>query len=539
MQLCDKDLNQSKEWLEKGYQLPRYSRPEMCAYTRENPIWLHFGAGNLFRGFIVSLQDELLNKGVAQSGIVACESYDIEMVEKVLKPCDNLCLQVVLNADGTIEKRVLGSIADSISANSSDSEEWGKLKSYFCSPSLQIVSFTITEKGYSLKDGFGNYFKAVKEDFVNGPLLPKSLMGMVASLCYERFKSGGAPLALLSLDNCSHNGSRLFEAVNTYARKWLENGFVRDNFVKYIQNPELVSFPWSMIDRITPAPNEKVALVLQQDGFESTEIIYTSKNTAAAPFVNTEQAFYLVIEDSFPNGRPPLELAGVLLTGRDTVDKAETMKVCTCLNPLHTALAIFGCLLGFKSISSEMQDETLREFVWRLGIEEELPVAVDPKILNPRDFLYEALNLRLPNPFIPDTPQRIASDTSQKMPIRFGKALQAYVNKGQESVLKLRWIPLVIAGWLRYLLGINDEGQPFELSPDPMLPVLLPAFSGIELGRENNLDKIRELLRNKDLFAVDLYEIGLDVKIEEYFIKMLAGPGSVKGLLCELLNQNG
>ena len=167
MQLCDKGLNQSKEWLEKGYQLPRYSRPEMCAYTWENPVWLHFGAGNLFRGFIAALQDELLNRGAVKSGIVACEIYDTEMVERVLKPCDNLCLQVVLNADGTIEKRVLGSIADSITANSSDLEEWGKLKGILLPVPADCQLYDNRER-VQLAGWVWELFKAVRRILLTG-----------------------------------------------------------------------------------------------------------------------------------------------------------------------------------------------------------------------------------------------------------------------------------------------------------------------------------------------------------------------------------
>ena len=86
---------------------------------------------------------------------------------------------------------------------------------------------------------------------------------------------------------------------------------------------------------------------MEEDGFEDTDLIITSKNTYTAAFVNAEETEYLVIEDTFPNGRPPLEKAGFIFTDRETVDKVEKMKVCTCLNPLHTALAIFGCLLSY------------------------------------------------------------------------------------------------------------------------------------------------------------------------------------------------
>ncbi len=99
---------------------------------------------------------------------------------------------------------------------------------------------------------------------------------------------------------------------------------------------------------------------------------------------------------------------------RETVDKVEKMRVCTCLNPLHTCLAIFGCLLGYTKISDEMKDRELVKLVETVGYQEGLPVVVNPGILDPKEFLDTVLRVRVPNPFMPDTPQRIATDTSQK-----------------------------------------------------------------------------------------------------------------------------
>ena len=96
------------------------------------------------------------------------------------------------------------------------------------------------------------------------------------------------------------------------------------------------------------------------------------------------------------------------------------MKVCTCLNPLHTALAIYGCLLGYTLISEEMKNPLLKNMVEVIGYKEGLPVVVNPGILDPKKFIDEVVNVRIPNPFLPDSPQRIATDTSQKLSIRFG-----------------------------------------------------------------------------------------------------------------------
>src|SRR5699024_7916165 len=124
-----------------------------------------------------------------------------------------------------------------------------------------------------------------------------------------------------------------------------------------------VSFPWSMIDKITPHPNIDVKEELEDDGIKDTEILVTSRNSRVASFVNAEETEYLVIEDEFPNGRPKLEKSGVIFTDRKNVDKIETMKVTTCLNPLHTTLAIFGCLLGYTTIHETIKDKELSRLV--------------------------------------------------------------------------------------------------------------------------------------------------------------------------------
>ena len=167
-----------------------------------------------------------------------------------------------------------------------------------------------------------------------------------------------------------------------------------------------------MIDKITPRPHKIVEEQLVKDGIEGMEPIVTSKNTFIAAFVNAERPQYLVIEDKFPNGRPALEKAGVYLTDRDTVNKTERMKVTTCLNPLHTAMSVYGCMLGYTLICDEMKDADIVALIKRLGYVEGLPVVVNPGILEPKAFIDEVVEQRLPNPFMPDAPQRIATDTS-------------------------------------------------------------------------------------------------------------------------------
>ena len=156
------------------------------------------------------------------------------------------------------------------------------------------------------------------------------------------------------MDNCSHNGTKLYNAINSFAKAWTKNKLVEEGFYNYINDKGLVSFPWSMIDKITPRPDDNVKESLIQDGIENVDPIITTKNTYAALFTNAEESEYLVIEDAFPNGRPKLDEVGVKFTDRATVDRVEKMKVCTCLNPLHTALAIYGCLLSHTKIYQEM-----------------------------------------------------------------------------------------------------------------------------------------------------------------------------------------
>jgi len=331
------------------------------------------------------------------------------------------------------------------------------------------------------------------------------------------------------MDNCSHNGQKLYEAVIDIARTWEQKGLVEKGFCAYLDND--VAFPWSMIDKITPRPDAKVEAMLKADGFEDTNLVVTDKNTYTASFVNAEQSQYLVIEDLFPNGRPPLQEAGVYFTDRDTVNKVERMKVTTCLNPLHTALAIYGCLLGHTLISEEMQDVELKKLVEGIGYTEGMPVVVDPKILNPKDFISEVLEKRFPNPFMPDTPQRIATDTSQKLAIRFGETIKAYVADPKLDVKNLKLIPLVFAGWLRYLMAIDDELNSFTPSPDPRLQEAQAYVKDIKIGDKPSMDQLKGLLSDATIFGVDLLEVGLADLVLFYFTSLIEGKGAVRRTL--------
>jgi fructuronate reductase len=211
------------------------------------------------------------------------------------------------------------------------------------------------------------------------------------------------------------------------------------------------------------------------------------------------------------------------------------MKVCTCLNPLHTALAVYGCLLGFTKISDEMKDAELKKMVDIIGYREGLPVVTDPGVIAPKQFIDTVLGVRIPNPFMPDTPQRIACDTSQKLSIRFGETIKAYLASQELNVADLKLIPLVFAGWLRYLMGVDDEGKEFEPSPDPLLASVQPYVAEFKVGevpsKEEISEKVMPLLKNPAIFGVDLEEAGLADQVISYFAEELAGPGAVRATL--------
>lgn len=530
-----KGYAEAVRWMERGYKVPMYDRDAVMERTKENPYWIHFGYGNIFRAFQANVVQNLLNQGVLDRGLIAVAGTDSEVIDKLFRPRNNYSVLVTMKADGTQDRIVIGSIVESMTADRKYPEDIERLKEIFCKDSLQMVSFTITEKGYALTDAEGKYKKAVQADFENGPEQTQYYLGMAASLLYVRYKNGAKPIAMVSMDNCSHNGDKLHQAIQRYAQAWVDNGFVDSGFVDYINDGKRVSFPWTMIDKITPRPDPSIEEMLEKDMHDSAKGAYTSRNKYITPYVNAEEYECLVIEDWFPNGRPDLEKGGVIFTDRDTVDKVETMKVCTCLNPLHTTLAVFGCLLGYTSISEEMKNPILVELIKKVGYTEGLPVAVNPGIIDPKEFIDTVFEIRLPNPFISDSPQRIAADTSQKLSIRFGETIKAYQTSEELDVKELIYIPLVFAGWLRYLMGIDDSGNEFSLSPDPLLDMLRPYVSELRLGDSVEEEALRPVLENEDIFGVNLYEAEMADLVIRYLNEMLEGEGAVRSTLERML----
>ena len=507
------------EWESKGYQLPKYDIQAVRRKTFAQPTWVHFGGGNIFRAFPAAILNDALNTGQYDRGVIVAETFDFEVVDKAYTPYDNLSLLVSLQSTGTIEKKVIASVTEALKADPQFAD-WQRLVDIFRNPSLQMISFTITEKGYTYNDA----------DLARG-LKPVFAMGKVCALLYERWQAGELPLTVQSMDNCSHNGDKVKAGVMAYAERWVKDGLVPAAFLDYLKDEAKITFPWSMIDKITPRPHERVKELLAQDGFEDNNYIETEKHTFTAPFVNAEEVQYLVIEDNYTNGRPPLHLGGALYTTRETVDKVETMKVTTCLNPLHTAMSIYGCMLGYTLISAEMADPDLRSFVQKLGYIEAMPVVTDPGVLNPYEFIGAVINRRLPNPFMPDAPQRIAMDTSQKLPIRFGETIKKYISRGLD-MQNLVLIPLTLAGYARYLKGIKDDGTPFEPSPDPMLAELQAIVAPLQVGQpEQDYSCLRQLYSRSDVFGVDLYQAGLGPQIEGMVRELFAGEGAVRATL--------
>ena len=244
MELTLKSLHDDRDaFLAAGYHLPEFDYDTVHKNTVEHPHWIHFGAGNIFRAFQANVAQNLLNSGILDTGLIAAEGYDYEIIEKSYRPHDNLSILATLKADNTVEKTIVGSIMESLILDSKNEAEYARLREIFKNPSLQMASFTITEKGYATANAKGEFFPAVAADFEKGPEAPESYLGKVVSLLYTRYTHGALPIAMVSMDNCSHNGDKLYAAVNAFAKAWTDNGLVEAGFLGYVNDQTKVTFP--------------------------------------------------------------------------------------------------------------------------------------------------------------------------------------------------------------------------------------------------------------------------------------------------------
>ena len=247
------------QWERKGYQVPSYDIQAVREKTAKEPTWVHFGGGNIFRAFPAAILNQALNSGAYDRGVIVAETFDYEVIDKAYAPYDNLSLLVSLQSTGTVEKKVIASVTEALKADYRF-PDWERLQEIFRNPSLQMISFTITEKGYGYNEA----------DLARG-LQPVFAMGKVCALLMERFRAGALPLTVQSMDNCSHNGDKVKAGVLAYAEAWVKAGEAPQAFLDYLKDPSRITFPWSMIDKITPRPHQKVKELLQADAFEDNK----------------------------------------------------------------------------------------------------------------------------------------------------------------------------------------------------------------------------------------------------------------------------
>jgi fructuronate reductase len=188
IEILNGQLN-AAEWEAKGYELPKFDIKAVREKTRKEPTWVHFGGGNIFRAFPASILNDALNTGKYDRGVIVAETFDFEVIDKAYTPYDNLSLLVSLQSTGTIEKKVIASVTEALKADP-QFPDWARLVEIFKNPSLQMISFTITEKGYTFSE----------DDLARG-MRPLFAMGKVCALLYERFKEGELPLTIQSMDN--------------------------------------------------------------------------------------------------------------------------------------------------------------------------------------------------------------------------------------------------------------------------------------------------------------------------------------------------
>ena len=429
---------------------------------------VHIGVGGFHRAHQALFHDRLLAQGANEWAICGLGALPGDRrMREALDAQDGL-YTLVERAPGEEEARVIGSITGYLLAPDDPEAAIEKL----AAETTRIVSLTVTEGGYNISDVTGEFDpdnEDVAHDLEAGAT-PRTTFGLVTEALARRRERGLGPFTVMSCDNLQGNGERAHYAFTTFAR-------LRDpELGEWIE--EHVTFPNSMVDRITPATTDA-----DRDAVRERFGIDDRWPVVCEPFIQW------VLEDKFCAGRPAYEDVGVQVV--DDVEPYELMKL-RLLNASHQALAYFGHLLGHEYVHDAAQDEPLRALV-RAYMDEEATPTLPPVPGVDLDDYKTTLIERFSNPGVRDTVPRLCAESSDRIP----KWLVPVIRRQLETGGEVKLAAAVVASWARYAEGTDEQGQEIEVVDRLRDQVM-------ELGRRAREDP-DAFIANRDLFG-DLAE---------------------------------
>jgi fructuronate reductase len=471
MQLCNKNLTQ----LPPSVQRPSYDRSQVTSAI------VHLGVGAFHRAHQAVMTEAVLASGDLAWGIVGA-GLMTSGTKDALTPQDGL-YTLVIRSEGAEQLQVVGAITELLGGEA----DLANVLAHMAAPSTRIVSLTVTEKGYYLDVASGQLLlnaPAVAADLAN-PSQPKTILGLIVEALRQRRAAGVPPFTVLSCDNLPSNGKTAKAAVLAFARE------VDAELATWIGAQ--VSFPCSMVDRITPATTDADrAYVNAQLGM-----------TDAWPIV-TEGFVQWVIEDNFTMGRPDWTLGGAVFS--NDIEAWEAMKL-RCLNGAHSTLAYLGQLTGRDTVADAMHMSLITELLDALWAEV-LEVLHAPSGVDPQDYVVQ-LKKRFRNPALKHRTLQIAMDGSQKLPQRLLATLRERLAAGLPSPA----LATAIAAWMHF--AVKTAHTPGGLLNDPLSSeILLQAKISLQPS-----EIVRNLLSIQKIFGTDL------AQHEGFKAEVLAGFG--------------
>ncbi|PYZ78143.1 fructuronate reductase [Citrobacter koseri] len=475
--------------LPEGVLTPRYDRQQL--QTRI----VHFGFGAFHRAHQALLTDRVLNAQGGDWGICEISLFSGDRLMSQLREQNHLYTVLEKGANGN-QAIIVGAVKECLNAKL---DSLAAIIEKFCEPQVAIVSLTITEKGYCIDPATGSLDVSnprIIHDMQH-PTEPHSAPGILVEALHRRRERGLSPFTVLSCDNIPDNGHVVKNAVLGMAEKRAAE------LAAWIQ--QHVSFPGTMVDRIVPAATE-----------ESLDEITRELGVADPCAISCEPFIQWVIEDNFVTGRPQWEVAGVQMV--DDVLPWEQMKL-RMLNGSHSFLAYLGYLAGFQHISDCMQDSAFREAAYRLMMNEQAPTL---RITNVDLSRYAAsLIERFANPALKHRTWQIAMDGSQKLPQRMLEGIREHLTRGSDWPL----LALGVAGWMRYVSGVNDAGATIDIRD--------PLSEKIRLLVESSSDaeRVSALLSLQEVFGTDLVKNPLFVQAIEQAWRRIAQHGAHQAVI--------